>query len=181
MLHLPYYSHLLYLSCCFFLSSKKPLAVRAYCTYSQRFYYRYWILRKRITKGQSYVACLPACLPACQQIIAYLPIFCNSFLTIFLIPAGTSVKALASAETPSKNYGLIIQIFPVFSIDAARIVKNPARTVFIIHVRQIALLLSTHIKYINGLTCKFCSTSSANSVNIFRKLSSTGIHSSKTA
>ena len=37
------------------------------------------------------------------------------------------------------------------------------------------------IKYINGFTCKLCCSCSSNIINIFRKFSSTGIHSSKTA
>ena len=43
------------------------------------------------------------------------------------------------------------------------------------------ILFSTHIKYINGFTCKLCCSCSSNIINIFRKFSSTGIHSSKTA
>lgn len=42
-------------------------------------------------------------------------------------------------------------------------------------------LLSAHIKYINSFTCKLCCANSSNIINIFRKFSSTGIHSSKTA
>lgn len=42
-------------------------------------------------------------------------------------------------------------------------------------------LPSAHIKYINSFTCKLCCANSSNIINIFRKFSSTGIHSSKTA
>ena len=42
-------------------------------------------------------------------------------------------------------------------------------------------LHSAHIKYINSFTCKLCCANSSNIINIFRKFSSTGIHSSKTA
>ena len=42
-------------------------------------------------------------------------------------------------------------------------------------------LPSAHIKHINSFTCKLCCANSSNIINIFRKFSSTGIHSSKTA
>ena len=42
-------------------------------------------------------------------------------------------------------------------------------------------LPSAHIKCINSFTCKLCCANSSNIINIFRKFSSTGIHSSKTA
>ena len=42
-------------------------------------------------------------------------------------------------------------------------------------------LFPAHIEYIHGFACKLRSACTTNIVNIFRKFSSTGIHSSKTA
>ena len=64
--------------------------------------------------------------------------------------------------------------------------ENPAGRILILCKNNFCIisinlkLFFAHIKYINGFTCKLRSACTTNIVNIFRKFSSTSIHSSKT-
>ena len=77
-----------------------------------------------------------------------------------------------------------MQLFVVTAIPKS-IIAIPNKSILIFFIANTFVtnlnLPSAHIKYINSFTCKLCCANSSNIINIFRKFSSTGIHSSKTA